>query len=67
MRIIQHFVGGKDFSGVSRRTSKVFNPATGEQSAEVKLASVKDVDTAVLNAQKALSLGLINRRFKELE
>ena len=53
MKTIQHFVDGKNFSGESKRTSKVFNPATGEQSAEVKLASTKDVFDAVSNAQKA--------------
>ena len=53
MKTIQHFVGGKSFSGQSKRTSKVFNPATGEQSAEVKLASTKDVNDAVSNAHKA--------------
>ena len=31
----------------------MFNPATGEQSAEVKLASTKDVNDAVSNAHKA--------------
>ena len=39
MELIEHYVGGKKFSGESKRTGKVFNPATGEQSAEVKLAS----------------------------
>ena len=53
MKIIEHFVGGKSFSGDSKRTGKVFNPATGEQSAEVKLASSKDVDLAVENAKKS--------------
>ena len=53
MKTIQHFVGGKSFIGDSKRTGKVFNPATGEQSAEVKLASTKDVNEAVANAQKA--------------
>ena len=53
MKTIQHFVGGKSFSGQSKRISKVFNPATGEQSAEVKLASTKDVNDAISNAQKA--------------
>ena len=52
MKTIEHFVDGKLFSGDSRRTGKVFNPATGEQSAEVKLASTKDVNVAVSNAQK---------------
>ena len=53
MKTIQHFVGGKSFSGQSKWIGKVFNPATGEQSAEVKLASTKDVNDAVSNAQKA--------------
>ena len=53
MKIIDHFVGGKPFSGDSKRKGKVFNPATGEQSAEVKLASTKDVNQAVENAKKA--------------
>ena len=53
MKTIEHFVGGKLFSGNSKRTSKVFNPATGEQSSEVKLASLKDVNQAVENAKKA--------------
>jgi len=47
MNIIEHFVNGKIFSGNSKRVSKVFNPATGEQTAEVKLASIKDMDSAV--------------------
>jgi len=56
MNIIEHFVNGKKFSGVSKRTSKVFNPATGEQYAEVKLASTLDLDTAVKNAKEAFLL-----------
>ena len=53
MRTIEHFVAGKLFSGKSKRTGKVFNPATGEQSAEVKLATTEDVNAAVANAQRA--------------
>jgi len=53
MNIIEHFVSGKKFSGNSKKTSKVFNPATGEQTAEVKLASTKDMDTAVEAAKTA--------------
>ena len=56
MKTIEHFVGGKSFSGDSKRTGKVFNPATGEQSAEVKLASTKDVNQAVENAKKAFEV-----------
>ena len=43
MKTIEHFVNGKNFGGESKRTGKVFNPATGEQSAEVKLANTNDV------------------------
>jgi malonate-semialdehyde dehydrogenase (acetylating)/methylmalonate-semialdehyde dehydrogenase len=53
MHIIEHFVNGKKFSGDSKRTSKVFNPATGEQTAKVKLASTQDIDTTVAVAKKA--------------
>ena len=53
MKTIQHFVDGKSFSGESKKTGKVFDPATGEQTAEVKLATTKDTNQAVLNAKKA--------------
>ena len=53
MKNIEHFVGGKLFNGGSKRTGKVFNPATGEQTAEVKLANTNDVNEAVANAKKA--------------
>ena len=55
MNIIQHFVGGKSFSGDSKRIAKVFNPATGEQSAEVILASADDTNKAVDSALKAFN------------
>ena len=53
MNIIEHFVNGKKFLGSSKRISKVFNPATGEQTAEVKLASSKDMNIKVETAKKA--------------
>ncbi len=53
MELIEHYVGGKKFSGGSKKTGKVFNPATGEQSAEVKLASKSDLDDTVKIANKA--------------
>ena len=55
MNIIEHFVNGKKFLGDSKRTSKVFNPATGEQSAEVKLASTKDMNNAIEAAKIAFA------------
>ena len=75
MKTIHHFVGGKTFSGNSNRTSKVFDPAIGEQSALVKLASIKDVNDAVSNSLKAyeswsnkppLQRARIMFKFKEL-
>ena len=75
MKTIHHFVGGKSFSGNSNRTSKVFDPATGEQSALVKLASIKDVNDAISNSLKAyeswsnkppLQRARIMFKFKEL-
>ena len=53
MRIIEHFVNGKSYSGESKKKGKIFNPATGDQEAEVKLATTKDVNEAVANAKKA--------------
>ena len=55
MNIIEHFINGKKFIGDSKRTSKVFNPATGEQTAEVKLASTKDMDNAIEAAKTAFT------------
>ncbi len=53
MDIIEHYVGGKKFSGSSKRSGKVFNPATGEQTANVKLASKDDLNKTVEVAKKA--------------
>jgi malonate-semialdehyde dehydrogenase (acetylating) / methylmalonate-semialdehyde dehydrogenase len=53
MSLIKHFVGGKFFEGSSKRNSKVFNPATGEEVSNVNLASKSDVDFAVQKAKEA--------------
>jgi len=53
VRTITHWVGGKPSSGTSSRTSAVWNPATGEQQAEVVLANAADVDEAVTTAAVA--------------
>ncbi len=55
MNLIEHFIDGKITKGSSKKTSKVFNPATGEQTAEVNLASKSDVDSAIEKAQKAFA------------
>jgi malonate-semialdehyde dehydrogenase (acetylating)/methylmalonate-semialdehyde dehydrogenase len=53
MKNIHHFVNGKIFEGESKKTSDVYNPATGEVSAQVTLATKKDVDAVVDIAQQA--------------
>ena len=53
MNLIQHFVDGKIFKGTSKRSGEVFNPATGEQSSTVSLATIDDIDKAVSVAKKA--------------
>ena len=53
MRLIEHFVGGKIIPGSSDKKGKVYNPATGEQESEVRLASKSDLDQAVEVAKKA--------------
>jgi len=55
MSLIKHFVDGKNFEGSSKRTNKIFNPATGEQISTVNLASKDDVDLAVQKAKKAFT------------
>jgi malonate-semialdehyde dehydrogenase (acetylating) / methylmalonate-semialdehyde dehydrogenase len=53
VRTIQHWIGGNLTMGVSSRTSPVWNPATGEQQAEVLLAQQADVDAAIKTAADA--------------
>jgi len=50
---ISHWIDGQLTSGTSGRTSPVFNPATGLQSADVELASAAEVNTAVASALEA--------------
>jgi len=50
---ISHWVDGKPTSGNSGRTSPVFNPATGQQTGEVELASEAEVNAAVATAAVA--------------
>src|SRR5688572_18503692 len=50
---IHHFIAGRRFAGSSGRTAPVFNPATGQQSGSVALASVDDVRAAVAAAREA--------------
>ncbi len=53
MNRISHWIDGRVVESTSGRTSPVFNPATGEQTGEVGLATVDEVDTAVAVAARA--------------
>ncbi len=75
MQKIHHLVDAKPMVGKSGRTSPVYNPATGEQTGELDLADVSEVDAAVVSARAAFegwrSLSIAKRtrmmfRFREL-
>ncbi|GAA2902405.1 methylmalonate-semialdehyde dehydrogenase (acylating) [Actinoplanes cyaneus] len=53
MTHIAHWIGGAERAGTSGRVGPVFNPATGEQTAEVGLASAAEVGEAVAVAKEA--------------
>jgi malonate-semialdehyde dehydrogenase (acetylating)/methylmalonate-semialdehyde dehydrogenase len=53
MQRVSHWVNNKVVPGTSGRTGKIFNPATGEQQAEVDLASVEEVDRVIAIAKEA--------------
>ncbi len=55
MKTIDHWIAGKPTAGSSSRTGRVWNPATGQQQAEVVLASGSDVDDAVAAAKEAFA------------
>jgi malonate-semialdehyde dehydrogenase (acetylating) / methylmalonate-semialdehyde dehydrogenase len=53
MKRIGHWIGGRVVPGASGREGPVFNPALGEQTAVVDLASAGEVDAAVASAREA--------------
>jgi len=53
MKTIPHFINGQPYEGRSGRYTQGFNPATGEVSSSISLASAQDVDTAVAAAAAA--------------
>jgi malonate-semialdehyde dehydrogenase (acetylating)/methylmalonate-semialdehyde dehydrogenase len=74
-QLIEHFINGRITASDSGRRQPVFNPATGEVSAQVALASVDEVNTAVAAAQEAapgwantapLKRARVLSKFKEL-
>ena len=74
-QLIQHYIGGKVVESTSGRKQNVFNPATGEASAQVVLASADEVNAAVAAAHAAapawgetapLKRSRVMSKFKEL-
>lgn len=55
MNQIHHFLNGRIVPGQGGRTAPVYNPATGEQSAEVALASADEAREAVRIAHDAFA------------
>jgi len=50
---ISHWIDGRLTPGTSGRTSPVYNPATGEQTGSVELATVAEVEAAIAGAKQA--------------
>jgi malonate-semialdehyde dehydrogenase (acetylating) / methylmalonate-semialdehyde dehydrogenase len=55
MRTINHWIAGKEVLSTAERAGDVYNPATGEVSAQVAFASPRDVDAAVEAARTGLA------------
>lgn len=53
MRNLHHLIGGSEVVSASGRSAPVFNPATGEQTGSVDLASTEEVDAGVAAAAAA--------------
>jgi malonate-semialdehyde dehydrogenase (acetylating)/methylmalonate-semialdehyde dehydrogenase len=69
MRTIDHWIGGRSTPGSGTATAPVWNPATGEQQAEVRLGTAGDLAEAVRVAHDAFaewSQASLTRRAKVL-
>lgn len=69
MRTVNHWIDGAFQLGEPQRQAPIFNPATGEQQAQLALAAEADVDAAVKAAAHAFedwSESSISRRTKVL-
>ena len=53
MKQIHHLIDAETVKSSSGRNSAVFNPATGEQTGQLDLASVQEVDAAVASSHAA--------------
>ena len=56
MKRVSHFINGAIYEGNSDRRGEIFNPATGQISGYVDLATREDVDRAVESAKNAFHL-----------
>jgi malonate-semialdehyde dehydrogenase (acetylating)/methylmalonate-semialdehyde dehydrogenase len=52
-KVISHYINGKVVPSIGKRRQEVFNPATGEVTAQVSLADQEDVTVAVNAAHQA--------------
>jgi malonate-semialdehyde dehydrogenase (acetylating)/methylmalonate-semialdehyde dehydrogenase len=55
MRVIDHFINGEHFRGQNKNNVDVFNPASGEITAHVALASAQETEIAITAATEALN------------
>jgi len=53
LKRISHWIGGQAVEGTSGRSGPVYNPAKGQQAAEVDFATVEEIDRAVQAALAA--------------
>ena len=58
---IHHFINGQVVTGQSTRSGPVLNPASGEQSASVELASKADTSAAIEAAQSGCSVIVLEK------
>ena len=52
-KAIHHWIDGKEVAGTGPRKGAVYNPATGEQTGEITLATTAEMDAAVASARAA--------------
>jgi malonate-semialdehyde dehydrogenase (acetylating)/methylmalonate-semialdehyde dehydrogenase len=52
---LHHYIGGKKVAGKSGRFGDVYNPTTGEKSADAPFASKEEVEAAIADGQRAFA------------
>ena len=61
MQTIGHFIGGEARQGQGSERLKVFNPATGQQSGDLAVATPDEIEATIAAAQAALRRELLDR------